>query len=166
MVGASMFKPPRGSWQIVPFATCADADGVIDVLDQSVVETFLRQYKPDLAMMSHMRDVLTLTDPVSLFSDDEVVRTVAWRLAARQLRFRRFFWRPRVEAPAQETPQPPSEDPTGGAGLTAPAGEEPDPNTFGGDHDGQAQAAALRAAAADGTPFCEECEKQRQAAAA
>jgi hypothetical protein len=161
-----MFKPPRGSWEIVPFASCSDADGVIDVLDQGVVEAFLRQYKPDLAMMSHMRDVLTLTDSVSRFSDDEVIATVVWRLAARQLRFRKFFFRPRKEMPAEETSQPPSEDPTSGAGLTSPKGEEPEPNTFAGDHDGQAQAAALRTAAAAGVPFCEECEKQRQAAAA
>jgi len=161
-----MFKPPRGSWEIIPFASCSDKDGVIDVLDQGVVEAFLRQFKPDLATMSHMRDVLTLTDPVSRFSDDEVIATVAWRLAARQLRFRKFFFRPRREMPAAETSQPPTQDTSSGAGLTAPAGEEPDPSTFAGNHDGQAQAAALRAAAASGVPFCEECEKQRRAAAA
>jgi hypothetical protein len=161
-----MFKPPRGSWEIVPFASCSDKDGVIDILDQSVVEAFLRQYKPDLAVMSHLRDVLTLSDPVSLFSDDEVVRTVAWRLVARQLRFRKYFWRPRKEMPAEETSQPPTQDTSSSTGLTSPTSEEPDPSTFAGNHDGQAQAAALRAAAASGVPFCEECEKQRQAAAA
>ncbi|BDC52151.1 hypothetical protein F183_A44660 [Bryobacterales bacterium F-183] len=42
---------------------------------------------------------------------------------------------------------------------------EPDPATFAGNHDGEAQAAALQAAAEEGLAICEECEKKRAAAA-
>ena len=37
-----------------------------------------------------------------------------------------------------------------------------EPATFGKDSDGEAQAQALKDAAKDGTPFCEECEKAKK----
>jgi hypothetical protein len=47
-----------------------------------------------------------------------------------------------------------------------PDREEAESNTFDPDHDAASQAAALRSAAEDGVPFCEECEKARRKGAA
>ena len=69
-----------------------------------------------------------------------------------------------LDAESPATPERPSAAPAAQPTTRAPEEERP---TFQPRHDGAAQAGALRAAAEQGTPFCEECEraaKEQQAA--
>jgi len=166
-----MFEPPKGKWEVVPFARSSATDAYIEELDRTTVEWFLRQFKSNYGIMSHLRDVLAPTDPVSRLTDDQVIKTVAWRLATRDLMFRRWAWRLREVAPSSGEGSADNDAPDyAGAAVPAAAprpsqqAEEPDPNTFGDGHDAQAQAAGLQAAAAAGVPFCEECQKRGKAA--
>ena len=61
----------------------------------------------------------------------------------------------RLEQLANSPPSPPPQPPA-----------KPDPPSFPENHDAAAQAKTLSEAADEGVPFCEECEKARQAAAA
>jgi hypothetical protein len=83
-----MFDAPKGPWEIVPFAFSSADDRHIDELDREGVESFLRQFKSDYGVMSHLRAVLAPTDPVGRLTDDQVIVTVAWRLATHDLLFR------------------------------------------------------------------------------
>jgi len=151
--------PPKGRWQIVPSWRSAFTDRRFGPHERTELEDFLRPFKPDLAVMSHLRDVLNSTDPVGRFTDDEVVETVAWRLSTKELVLRQSPIRMVPDAGGggssdQQAAQPPAE--TSQASPAVP--DEPDPDTFGGDSDQQAQASALGAAAGQGSPFCEQCQ--------
>jgi hypothetical protein len=156
-----VFDQPQGYWEIVPFASSLPSDQYVHILDRWSVEAFLRQFKFDYAIMSHMRAVLSSTDPVSRLTDDEVITTILARLVSGELLFRRKRWRrtSTYGGPRQEQAKPAAEVPLSAA---APAHREveSEPNTFSLNHDVQAQTAALEAAASLGIPFCKECEKQ------
>lgn len=92
-----MFDPPKGPWEIVPFARCSKADRYIDILDRTDVEWFLRQYKFDYRIMLHLRELLAPTDPVHRLNDDQVIEIVTWRLATRELVLRQRVWRRSTE---------------------------------------------------------------------
>ena len=132
-----MFEPPKGSWEIVPFASSSATDEPVDELDRAVFEGFLRQFKSDLGIMAHLREVLAETDPVSRFTDDQVIKTIVSRVTKRDLLFRRSPWRRRPALPAPAASSQPSPD---SSGTAAPApraapSEEPDPDTFDQDND-------------------------------
>jgi hypothetical protein len=84
-----MFDSPKGPWEIVPFARSSTADQYVAELDRPEVERFLRQFKADYSVMSRLRGLLAPTDPVSRFTDDQVIKIIAWRLATRELWFRK-----------------------------------------------------------------------------
>ncbi|HTX39057.1 MAG TPA: hypothetical protein VME43_28730 [Bryobacteraceae bacterium] len=80
-----MFDPPKGRWEILASWRATPKDRRFDLLDRTPLEEFLRLYRFDLRIMSEMRQILTSTDPVSRFTDDEVIDTIAWRLATKEL---------------------------------------------------------------------------------
>lgn len=93
-----MFKPPEGHWQIVPAFRCPKGDHNIQMLDRWDVEWFLRGFLADFRVMENLRILLAGTDPVYRMTDDEVVETISWRLATRELVF--CTDQRRAEAPA------------------------------------------------------------------
>jgi hypothetical protein len=131
--------------------------------DASHARQFLSQFKSDPVAMASLRTLVGERDwlhsPARL-SDDEVIKAVGSLLARGDL-VAGFEWKPRIKAPVKEEAE--------AAGAASPSREpqaqEPDPNTFGGDHDAAAQAAALSAAAQSGVPFCEECARAAQGGA-
>jgi hypothetical protein len=159
-----MFDPPKEPWEILPAWQSWPKDRWFDVPDRPDLDGFLRQYKFDSRVMSNLRAVLAATDPVSRFDDDEVIETIAWRLATRELVLRQDFRRGSTRDPGggdnkdQPKPQP---APPAGPSAPAPPAEAPEPNTFGANHDAQAQAGALAGAAKQGAPFCAACEKAK-----
>jgi hypothetical protein len=88
-----MSDQPKGPWEIVPFARRSAAYQYIDELDLYDFETFLRQFKFDYRVISHLRKVLALTDPVPRLTDDQVIDIVARRLVIRDLVLKRIVWR-------------------------------------------------------------------------
>lgn len=71
----------------------SETDAYVDIPDRASVEGFLRGFTFDYTTMSHLRSVLSPTDPVSRYSDDEVIRVIASRLVSRQLVLRKRAWR-------------------------------------------------------------------------
>ena len=84
-----MFDPPDDLWEIIPFSDFAEEDEFVDFVDRPSFVRFLRHFKLDRRVMAHLRGVLTPPYVVSGFSDDEVIETVAWKVAARHLALRR-----------------------------------------------------------------------------
>jgi hypothetical protein len=80
-----MFDGPRGQWIIVPFDEYAPSEVLLEIPDRDEVASFLRQSADDPAVMAHLRGLLDDLCPVFLLGDDEVIETVAWRVAVRQL---------------------------------------------------------------------------------
>jgi hypothetical protein len=76
-----MFGSRSGDWEIVP-ASRAHAGQLTNGIDQVEAEEYLQQFKLDLMAMLQLRRLLISTDPVCQFSDDEVIRVVASRLAS------------------------------------------------------------------------------------
>ncbi len=163
-----MFDTPKGHWEILPVSRATAKDRRFDLLDRPDLECFLRGSLFDYRIMVTLRQLLAPTDPVSRFTDDEVVDTIAWRLATKELVIRQADWKGTSPPsgggggdddaqvkPAQDLPDAPS---------TPPPAVELDPNTFGSNLDAQAQAGALAAAAAAGAPFCQQCEKAKKPA--
>ncbi|HUB80299.1 MAG TPA: hypothetical protein VMB03_15960 [Bryobacteraceae bacterium] len=96
-----MFEPPEGSWEIIPFAQCAEKDRFIDFLERPELVRFLRRFKSDRRVMAHLRSVLTPRYQISLFENDEVIELIAWKVATRQLALRLAgkVLQPGVESP-------------------------------------------------------------------
>ena len=82
---ASLFDLAPGSWEIIPSARISADDASIAAPDHGAAEGFLRQFLGDFMIMSRLREVLALTDPVFLLTDDSVIDILAWRLASREL---------------------------------------------------------------------------------
>jgi hypothetical protein len=80
-----MFDPPRDPWEILPAWRASLQDRRYDFLDRAELEAFLRRFLFDYRIMSDLRQLLTSTDPASRFTDDEVVETIAWKLATKEL---------------------------------------------------------------------------------
>jgi len=185
-----MFDPPKGTWQILPAwqafalsrsgsssssgsAKSPSASGAassstppkpkiahFDTPDRQDLENFLRRFLFDYRIMNHLREALSLVDPVSRLTDHEVVETVAAKLASRELIMK-------VNPVPKSDTSPPGSTPSSGQGApsdsdsapSAASGSSDDegPNTFGSDNDAQSQAQALADAASQGTPFCQQC---------
>jgi len=158
-----MFDKPDGPWEIVPFARSIPTDEYVDRLDRWPLDQFLRPLKSDYMMMMRLRGLLSQSFPVGRCTNDEVIDIIVSRLVSHDLLIRK---RPEEKI-----------DSDGGGGSNASAGasassspsvpapkaKEPEPNTFSGNHDGNAQASSLGAAAASGVPLVEECQSQGQA---
>jgi hypothetical protein len=82
-----MFDPPPGDWEIVPFARGHASARHVEALNRREVEWFLRQFRSDYFVMSNLRELLAMTDPVARLDDDEVIRLTALGLAERRLMF-------------------------------------------------------------------------------
>jgi hypothetical protein len=151
-----MFDRPDGYWEIIPFPRHKEIDEYLERTDRWSIQDFLRHFKPDRSIMSHLRSVLRGSDSVSRLTNDEVIDLVVARLVAHELLFRRTRW---IE-----------EDHAGGVGsdsgqgsssdsdlpsVPSPKEEAPEANTFS-NNDGQTQAGCLAGAAASGAPFCGE----------
>jgi len=149
-----MFDPPKWSWKVLPTIDKLPTDEFVDYLDRTPVEWFLRRFRYDFRVMLHLREVLAHTDPVGRFTDDEVIETIAWKLASHELVLRRKFLRI-YEAPSPEEDEDGDSPALEGSQSKA---EGPDPDTFPGEHD--AQAGCLRAAAQSGAAFCQQCEQR------
>jgi hypothetical protein len=120
---------------------------------------FLGQFKSDAVAMGDLRRLLGerdwLADPGRL-TDDQVLAAIARLLGSGEL-VAALEWKPRISAP-----QLPDSEPEAPAPSREPSQQqEQETDTFGAGHDGAQQAAALRAAAEAGVPFCEECERAR-----
>jgi hypothetical protein len=83
-----VFESPDGPWEIVSFTRSWETDIFIDFVDRPRFVSFLRQFKSDRTVMSHLRGVLCEFYPVLRLSDDDVIEVVAWRLAAHHLALR------------------------------------------------------------------------------
>jgi len=161
-----MFDTPKGAWTILPSAFRLEGDRYVGELDRYSVECFLRRFQFDYRVMSHLRSVLSPTDPVGRLTDDEVIDIIAMRLASRDLVFREGNIRRTPGSTSRKSQEVEPEPAPAGAPLSpGPKAVEPDPNTFDGDHDGQAQAGGLQTGSALGLPVCAVCQKQAQGAA-
>lgn len=154
-----------GTWEIVPFARHNAADRYVESLDQGEAEGFLRPHKSDYGFLFELRELLSRTDPVHRMTDEQVIETIACRLATRELLLRvtERHWEgdPGGNEKSEKQSVP---EPVHGPSTPSPKVEEPEQSFFDSSHDGAAQAAALQAAAESGIPFCQECEKQKRAA--
>lgn len=96
---------------------------------------------------------------LSRTTDDRVLAAVAKLLSAGELPAG-MEWKGRISAPRNGEPAAPAPS----APQPQSRHEEPEEDTFGGDHDGAGQAGALIGAAQSGVPFCEECARAAAAA--
>lgn len=155
----------QGTWEIVPFARHNAAERYVESLDRGDAEGILRERKSDYGFLFELRDLLSRTDPVHRMTDEQVIETIACRLATRELLLRvterRWEGDPGGNEKSEKQSVP---EPVHGSSAPSPKIVEPEQNFFASSHDGAAQAAALEAAAESGVPFCEECEKQKRAA--
>jgi hypothetical protein len=134
-----------------------------DFRDRSFGLRFLGQFRHDPIALARLRGLLyqhKLGADFSPFSADEVFEAIAALLSAGRL-----IPGERLRARAglnnkdeQAAPSVAASSASAPAPAPASAEEEEAAPTFE-NNDGAAQAAALRAAAAAGTPFCEECAK-------
>lgn len=126
---------------------------------------FLERFKNDAVAMAGLRRLLGEREwlcDASRMTDDHVLATVARLMSAGEL-LAGLEWKSRVSAPRSEEAVAPV--PAGAQPQSRPE-EEPEGETFAGDHDGATQAGALRAAAESGVPFCEECARAAAAGGA
>jgi len=150
------YAPPRLDEQTVQesfrFSSPADA------------ATFLRGLAGDSGSMTILRRVAHDAGLIKTvgFGHPEIVDLVARELVRKRLTVIAQYYVPITTDQSQGEAKPATRSaaPSGPGSKMA----EEDPDTFG-DPDAEAQAAALRAAAANGTPFCEECERRKQQAA-
>jgi hypothetical protein len=158
-----MFDRPDGEWQIVHFADSSPSDERVHRLDRWSVHEFLRRFKSDHATMSDLRRTLYRFDPVSRYTNDEVIEGIVARLLAGQLRLRRQQQIRESSAGGGAGSGGGSQQsaaPASGPSPPTPQAQAPESSTFQ-NNDGDAQAAALAGAAASGVPFCEECSKHQ-----
>ncbi len=80
-----MFEGPRWRWTIVRFEEYAKPDVLLEIPERDEAAGFLRRFKEDPDVMEFLRGLLEDLCPVFLLTDDEVIGTVAWRIADRQL---------------------------------------------------------------------------------
>ncbi|HWR52173.1 MAG TPA: hypothetical protein VN428_13765 [Bryobacteraceae bacterium] len=156
---------------LLPYG-CAGAElGWLREISKSwTVETAvmcMRQWRDDPHVMGILRRLLGDTSiiDIHLLSDEEVFKKVAVMLVHGDIFVLRQdrLARGRFSTQAEQASAPPPAAPQRKA--SAPAPPPPDANTFPPNHDQAAQAATLRGAAETGAAFCEECERQRGAAA-
>jgi len=138
-----------------------------DFRDRTFALRFLARFRHDPIALARLRGLLhqhKLGADFSPFSADEILAAIAALLS-----FGRLVPAERLRAQPgiyNEDNQPaPSATASAAPAARPPSSveEEPDAPTFA-DIDGAAQAEALRAAAASGTPFCEECAQAAAAA--
>ncbi len=129
--------------------------------DKAQALQFLGRFKGNPAYMAKLRSLVAgrgAWPDLSRLSDDWVLEQAALLLVSGELMVG-FQWHEPMELPQGEAQQ------ASGPSAPPPAAErqqEEDPPTFGA-VDGAAPARALRNAAQDGVPFCEECERARAA---
>lgn len=119
---------------------------------------FLNRFRSDsVAMDSFRRQVLTkgTNASASKLPDEEVIQSLARMMARGEVLVALPNRERRPDTLNAEQPEAKSEAPKETKTKEAVA-DEP---TFESNHDGVAQADVLRAAAATGIPFCEECER-------
>jgi len=125
---------------------------------------FLNSFRNDAVAFGALRREASAFGGLSSkgnLSDDQVIQILARQLVAGELlvalphRLKQFD---HLEKANPDTPSAPRE--------ARVVEQVEDPNTFDSAHDGVAQAAVLIAAAQAGVPFCEECQKETEAAAA
>jgi diadenosine tetraphosphatase ApaH/serine/threonine PP2A family protein phosphatase len=144
---------------------------------------WLRQHQNDRAFLEELRATLIRCGLVYLPLDDSrrILEEVARRLSTGELHLCGEFFDPfyspgAVPAPAEEQPiparaapvaPPPAAPPPAPAPAPAPAQQttaSTSPAAVSSTTDAAATAQALKDAAQSGIPFCEECEKAKQAA--
>lgn len=121
---------------------------------------FLGSFKTDAAAMARLRRLVSQRcemGDVSRIPDDRILVQVAGLLGSGDL-LAGYQWHEPIELPGEGGEEAP---PAPAAPPAPPARErqEPDPPTFGAQHDGAGQAQGLLAAAESGMPFCEECAR-------
>ena len=120
---------------------------------------FLGRLKTDPGAMARLRGLVAQRShagDLSRVSDDQILAQVAGLLSSGEL-LAGYQQHQAIELPGESSAEEP---PAPAAPPPRPARaerQEPDPPTFGGQHDGAAQALALAGAAALGFAFCEEC---------
>lgn len=128
---------------------------------------WLQQFKGDPFQMRILRDLLSnqILLPPSQTADDMVIEQIADLLVSDRLHIHaeemETIAAGGVETSDQSVAFPLSERQSRD---TAPPPPVADPPTFSSKGNPSAQATALVAAAAAGTPFCQECEKSQKAA--
>jgi hypothetical protein len=152
-----MFDRPDGDWEIIPFPFSVPSDEYLEIVDRWSIREFLRHFKPNYAVMSYLRGLLYRFEPVSRYTNDEVIDQIVARLVGRELLLRRRRW-VKEGSGGGGAPSPESDLPT----VRPPKEDEPEQDTFP-DLDGLAQALALMAAALLGIPFCDECANEGRA---
>ncbi len=133
--------------------------------DFASADQFLRRFRDDVGDMLKLRQLATdISAPTfHRLGDEELIKALAHAIVrGRILLISEVI--PEVQPLAKWTQEaPPAPAPRKGGSDAPPPSEPP---TFPAGSDALAQAAALKAAAQDGTPFCEECEKAKAAQAA
>jgi hypothetical protein len=120
---------------------------------------FLNEFRKDALIMANFRrqaqtEAATAVQPPQ--SDDEVLK----RIAAKMVRGEIIVALPLRERHRDTLRTTEAEPKTAAAKETKTAEVFEDEPTFESNHDGEAQAEVLKAAAAAGIPFCEECERE------
>jgi hypothetical protein len=150
---------PNERWRV-----CRD----IDVENGHVcVGLWLQRVKTDRLKMLAIRGVLgqgLLPWPLAQLTDDEVLRLMTNLLESGRIHLHAPPAAPLVDV-AWDQDKAADDDSYAPARTSTYSPPTSAPSTFGPDADGAAQAAALIAAAASGTPFCEQCAAAARAAA-
>jgi len=158
-----------GSPSLCEWHACSGCQSPVAETDSTAARRWAAAWVGDDACMSALRQaLLALPGGVGLpLTDDQaVVEEVAQALAlgrlkvcgaAQPLKLMRLVVQPPAPAPAA---------PASSRRASAPSAAPPPDTTFDESLDTDAMVQALRQAAAAGTPFCEACEQERQAAEA
>lgn len=126
---------------------------------------WLRQYESEPLFLQELRRLIE-APAVFHVSDAQVLKDAAEQLSAGRLQmcgeFCGHYRSPATDVKfAEEEVIPPKAPPPAPAPSPPPSQEAPAPAAFSSNTDEQAQADALKTAAENGTPFCEECEKAK-----
>lgn len=163
-----MFSLSQDDWCFCEKHDCTRSDRV-DLTDRRWTLLWLQQFKGDSFKVRTLRDVLRnhISLPLSQMADQVVCEQVAELFTSRRL----HIHQKKVEAPAGGVAPEPEKYvafPFTGRRPRAPEPLPPpplDPPTFSPNVEVSSQVAALVAAAAEGIPFCQECQKAAVAAA-
>jgi hypothetical protein len=158
---------PQFEWWFCQELICTEPDRVDDLPGRLGTRLWLQQFKGDPYQMRVLRDLLSnqLLMPPSRVADDAVIEQIADLLNSDRLHIHAKEMETIAAGGAETSDQsvafPLSERQSRDTAPPPPVADAP---TFSPKGNPSAQAAALAAAAASGTPFCQECQKSQKAA--
>jgi len=151
-----MFPVPEDDWRFCQDENCSAPDRVYGKQARFLARMWLEQLRADPFRIQLVRDLVRSEVPLSLFRavDSTLAKRVEAMLISGQLHL--HMTPMETQGGAGEDDQEPSPAPSRPARNASPPAPVIDPPSFAHNANLSAQAAALAAAAASGTPFCLE----------